>query len=82
MCSHYTSPTHLCPGIEGEPQRLAKLVPIYRPILAIFQISALADKFSVWPMRSRWDFYFDGADNSSHSPFCSPSSLTVLSIQI
>uniref|UniRef100_A0A672Q2N7 Telomere-associated protein Rif1 N-terminal domain-containing protein n=1 Tax=Sinocyclocheilus grahami TaxID=75366 RepID=A0A672Q2N7_SINGR len=30
--------------------------------------------FSVWPMYSRQDFYFDG-----HTPSCSPSSLTVLS---
>ncbi len=62
-----------------------------RPI-GIFLNIASADKFSVWPIRSRRDFYFDGTDNGSawahsihhryvwcsHSPSCSPSSLTTV----
>ncbi len=60
--------------------------PIYHHgrYLAFFKYRHWPISFSVWPMRSRWDFYFDGAESTrcSHSPSCSLSSLTVLSIRI
>ncbi len=60
--------------------------PIYHHgrYLAFFKYRHWPISFSVWPMHSRWDFYFDGAESTrcSHSPSCSLSSLTVLSIRI